>query len=276
MSAGENMSIAEKLAPHLPFLRRYARALSGSQMAGDELVRATLAGLVTDSRPLLALLEGGVAPRIALYCCFQQYAEGLDATAGPATVKPGMSHADIASLRLAGVGLASRQALLLGAMEGFSPDEIALIMDCRESRVDALVADAMADIAAQTRTDILIIEDEPIIAMHLEAIVTDLGHQVSAIVTTYDEAVSAFAKKAPGLVLADVQLADGSSGIDAVKHILADRITPAIFITAFPERLLTGARPEPTLLIPKPFKQETVEATLAQALFFNSTAPFGL
>ena len=73
----------------------------------------------------------------------------------------------------------------------------------------------------------------------------------------------------PGLVLADIQLADGSSGIDAVKDILKRFDVPVIFITAFPERLLTGERPEPTFLITKPFQPETVKAAISQALFFH-------
>ena len=73
---------------------------------------------------------------------------------------------------------------------------------------------------------------------------------------TRDEAVQqAIGESRPGLVLADIQLADDSSGIDAVKDILADFEVPVIFITAFPERLLTGERPEPTFLITKPFQR---------------------
>jgi len=76
--------------------------------------------------------------------------------------------------------------------------------------------------------------------------------------------------KRPGLVLADVQLADGSSGIDAVSDILGEFDVPVIFITAFPERLLTGERPEPTYLISKPFQPENVKAAISQALFFHT------
>src|SRR3569832_1802987 len=95
-------------------------------------------------------------------------------------------------------------------------------------------------------------------------------HQnVVDITDPHNEAVEAITSKAPGLVLADIQLADGSSGIDAVKDILARYDTPVIFITAFPERLLTGERPEPTFLITKPFQPETVKAAIGQALFFH-------
>ena len=65
-------------------------------------------------------------------------------------------------------------------------------------------------------------------------------------------------------------------GIDAVKDILAEFSVPVIFITAFPERLLTGTRPEPTFLITKPFQRATVKAAISQALFFDAaTVPAG-
>ncbi|MDP8913796.1 MAG: response regulator, partial [Pseudomonadota bacterium] len=75
----------------------------------------------------------------------------------------------------------------------------------------------------------------------------------------------------PDLVLADIQLADGSSGVEAVEDILEKMEVPVIFVTAFPERLLTGERPEPTFLITKPFQRSTVKAAIAQALFFDTT-----
>ena len=115
----------------------------------------------------------------------------------------------------------------------------------------------------------LIIEDEPVIATDIEALVRELGHRVLDVAATRTEAVDAVARATPGLVLADIQLADGSSGIDAVKDILGRYDVPVIFITAFPERLLTGERPEPTFLITKPFQPETVKAAIGQALFFH-------
>jgi len=73
-------------------------------------------------------------------------------------------------------------------------------------------------------------------------------------------------------VLADIRLADGSSGIDAVNEILAEFSIPVIFITAFHEALLTGIRPEPTFLIAKPFSEDMVRAVISQVLFFNRVA----
>jgi CheY-like chemotaxis protein len=78
----------------------------------------------------------------------------------------------------------------------------------------------------------------------------------------------------PDLILADIQLADNSSGIDAVADLLEELgDVPVIFITAYPERLLTGDRPEPTYLVTKPFQEQTVRAAISQALFFGSSRP---
>ena len=167
----------------------------------------------------------------------------------------------------------SRQAFLLTALEGFTPSEAAQILDADFDEVEQLIAEAQAEIDAELATDVLIIEDEPVIAADIEALVKELGHRVTDIAATRTEAVDAVARKTPGLVLADIQLADGSSGIDAVKDILARFDVPVIFITAFPERLLTGERPEPTFLITKPFQPETVKAAIGQALFFHPAEP---
>ena len=118
----------------------------------------------------------------------------------------------------------------------------------------------------------MIIEDEPLIAMDIEEMVTGLGHSVTGIARTHKEAVALFNKKTPGMILADIQLADGSSGIDAVNDILKTSSVPVIFITAFPERLLTGERPEPAFLVTKPFNPDMVKALISQALFFRDSA----
>ena len=108
--------------------------------------------------------------------------------------------------------------------------------------------------------------------MDIEALVESLGHRVTEVARTHAEALAAVRRRRPGLILADVQLADGSSGITAVHEILNSFRVPVIFITAYPERLLTGERPEPTFLISKPFRHEMVKAVISQALFFDQKA----
>jgi CheY-like chemotaxis protein len=175
--------------------------------------------------------------------------------------------------RLSRVTPPSKQALLLTAVEEFSLAEAAEIMGLREVEVAELVLSASADIARESRTSVLIIEDEPLIAMQLEQLVESLGHRICGTATTRGQARQVVAERQPGLVLADIQLADGSSGLDAVDDILAISDVPVIFITAFPERLLTGDRPEPAYLITKPFREEAVKAAISQALFFRTTTP---
>jgi len=117
-----------------------------------------------------------------------------------------------------------------------------------------------------------VIEDEAIIAMDISAIVSDIGHKVTGIARTRSEASHLAAARRPDLILADIQLADQSSGIDAVNDILAQfEHIPVIFITAFSERLLTGKRPEPAFLITKPFTEEQLRSAVSQAMFFSST-----
>jgi CheY-like chemotaxis protein len=119
---------------------------------------------------------------------------------------------------------------------------------------------------------IMIIEDEAIIAMDIRAIVEEMGHAVTNVARTRDEAIQLARRDPPDLILADIQLADKSSGIDAVNHILKEMgALPIVFITAFPERLLTGDRPEPAFLITKPYTEEQVQSAVSQAMFFAST-----
>ncbi|WP_339913996.1 response regulator [uncultured Brevundimonas sp.] len=256
------MSLLARLAPHLPYVRRYARALTGDQSTGDNYVRVALEALAAGERQLPAEMT----PRVALYHVFHAIWSSTGAQLEtPDSAEPG----DEASRRLMRIAPRSRQAFLLTALEGFTPSEAAQVLGTNAHEVESLIGDAQNDIDAELATDVLIIEDEAIISADIESLVTELGHRVTGIATTHDEAVDAVARQRPGLVLADIQLADGSSGIDAVKDILKRIDVPVIFITAFPERLLTGERPEPTFLITKPFQPETVKAAISQALFFH-------
>ncbi|MBS0284418.1 MAG: response regulator [Proteobacteria bacterium] len=263
------MSLGQQLAPHLPFLRRYGRALTGSQSQGDKYVRATLEAIVAAPEEF----PRDVDPRLGLYRIFQAIWSSSNIE-DPRDAGDANEQEMVARARLARMTPLSRQALLLTAMEGFTPEDTAYLIGVSADKVEELVDEAMTEIEKQTRARVLIIEDEPIIAMDVETIVRDLGHDVTGVAVTRDEAVALAMEDRPGLVLADIQLADDSSGIDAVKDILAEFRVPVIFITAFPERLLTGERPEPTFLITKPFQRSTVKAAISQALFFDqATVP---
>jgi len=257
------MGLLERLTPHLPYVRRYARALTGDQSAGDAYVRASLEAIAAGE----LTLPPHLTPRVALYQVFHAIWGGTGARLEPPA--EASTEMEDASHRLLRIPPRSRQAFLLTALEGFNPSEAGQILDATTAEIEALIADAQREIDAELATRVLIIEDEPVIAADIEALVRELGHEVLDVAATRGEAVDAVGRAMPGLVLADIQLADGSSGIDAVKDILGRFDVPVIFITAFPERLLTGERPEPTFLITKPFQPETVKAAIGQALFFH-------
>ncbi|WP_075217196.1 response regulator [Mongoliimonas terrestris] len=257
------MSLSETIAPHLPYLRRYARALNGTQTSGDAYVVAVLEALVASPDSFDRSLPG----RVALYRVFSQIWNSVAVNGEDPHEQPGTGLRAVEALTPR-----PRQAFLLTTVEGFSTSEAALVLAVEETELTQLIDTAGREIAGQVATDVLIIEDEPIIAMDLEMLVESLGHTVVGNARTHKEAVEMAQSKRPGLILADIQLADGSSGLDAVNEILPGLSVPVVFITAYPERLLTGERPEPAFLITKPFRQDMVKAVVSQALFFRDSA----
>lgn len=254
------MSLAKTIAPHIPYLRRFARSLTGSQPSGDAYVEATLQALVADP----SIFSSKLPPRVALYQILIRVWDSVDVNGAVSTITA------LFEKRLDAMVPRARQAFLLTTVEGFSVQEGAAILNVDVHEMRQLIDEAGRSIAQQVATSVLIIEDEPMIAMDLEHLVEGLGHEVAAMARTHNEAISAVNDRRPGLVLADIQLADGSSGLDAVNEILSTMTVPVIFITAYPERLLTGERPEPAFLITKPFETDTVKAVISQALFFSS------
>ncbi len=258
--------MSQAVVQHLPFLRRYARALSGSQASGDAYVAATLESLITEPKALESLPN----QRVALYRLFTKIwnSVALNGKAEGTVAAPGLAPEQ----HITQITPRPRQAFLLVALEGFSEDEAAQILDVDLPTLRGLVEESGRELAAEIATDVLIIEDETFIAMDIEALVESLGHRVIGVARTHSEAVALARQKRPGLILADIQLADGSSGLDAVNELLASFEVPVIFITAYPERFLTGQRPEPAFLIAKPFQLAVVSAVASQALFFGRKA----
>ena len=261
---GYYMSLAREIAPHLPLLRRYARALTGAQDSGDAFVAAALEAIVASPEEFPRHLD----PRTGLYLTFHRIWSSGNVEVDADESARG---ARMAQERLRALSPLTRQALLLTTLENFTVQETGEILGRSSEEVNALIDEALEELDAQTKARILIIEDEAVIAMDLSDLVTGAGHSVCAVEDTASKAVAAAKRERPDLVLADIQLADGSSGIDAVKEILASFDVPVIFITAFPDRLLTGERPEPTFLITKPYSPDMVRAAVSQALFFEST-----
>jgi DNA-directed RNA polymerase specialized sigma24 family protein len=259
---------AEDVAAALPYLRRYARALTGRQSSGDTYAAAALEALVEDG----ALLTAERDAKVALFRAFHL----IWASAGAPVEEADTELSRRAQGHMAGLTPNSREALLLHTIEDFRIDDIARIMQVSVEEADDLIARARDEMERAISGRVLVIEDEAIIAMDIESIVTSMGHTVTGIARTRDRAVELGRRERPDLVLADIQLADNSSGIDAVNTLLETfRDLPVIFITAFPERLLTGDRPEPAFLISKPYSEDQVRSAVSQAMFFASTETLG-
>jgi CheY-like chemotaxis protein/DNA-directed RNA polymerase specialized sigma24 family protein len=258
------VTTSETVARQLPYLRRYARALTGSQAAGDAYVSATIEFIIADRDAL----EAKPLTRTTLYRLFTKI---WNSVALNTVAEPGGKGLP-GEQRLVHITPLPRQAFLLIALEGFSEADAAQILEVSVAELRGLVEESGRELAADIATDVLIIEDEAFIAFDLEGLVESLGHRVIGIARTHDEALAMAQKKQPGLILTDIQLADGSSGLDAVNDLLEAFEVPVIFITAYPERFLTGERPEPAFLIAKPYQPAMVSAILSQALFFERKA----
>jgi CheY-like chemotaxis protein len=262
-STAIKMTSTDQLSSALPFLRRYARAATGSQKTGDSLVRATLEAALEDS----ATRDRIASSQIGLFKAFSSMWSSVDPQGDPSPAdlsKPSVS-------QLGRLPTFRRQALLLNQLEEFSLADTAEILGIAEAEAFDLVRAALDDISREPAAQVLIIEDEPLIADYLDSIVRQCGHQIVANATTATEAREAYERYRPTLVLSDVQLADGSSGKDAVDDILKLGPVPVIFITGFPQELLTGGGHEPAFLITKPFREDTVRTTISQALFFGAS-----
>jgi len=261
------MSHTPPISQNLVALRRFARALTGSQQSGDAYAVVTLEAIAAQDE----VPNGPQAMKLLLFTTFLRTWLSMPLNRRPLDLAP-TGATEAADRALGAITPLPRVAFLLRAMEDFSDDDIASMLSIPVGEVRELLESAAREITEQLTTDVLIIEDAPVIAMDLEDLVIGLGHRVSKVARTRAEAVQAIREHRPGLVLADIHLADGSSGLDAVNEILADHSLPVVFITAYPERLLTGRRPEPTFLVTKPFRREHVMAIISQALFFDLRA----
>ena len=262
------MSASHDIVRLLPYLRRYARALTGSQATGDQYVRLCLEAILAEPDRI----KGAGDLRVELFAVFHDAWDIVDSAIPDADGAPPAEDQGL-NKQLAALPSIERQVLLLVALERFSTSETARILGLDEAEVVAKLEEARQELRRQASTRVLIIEDEPVIAMDVAGIVESLGHEVIGVAARQAEAVELARKHRPGLVLADVQLQDGDSGITTVLEIMQTMEAPVIFVTGFPERLLTGDRVEPAFIVTKPFDPETLKVAIVQALSFAPPQP---
>jgi CheY-like chemotaxis protein len=239
--------------------------VTGQQGLGDAAVREALQSLGAD------LPQSDLGLRVFLYRALSRTLDGLPP---PAPVGDSLlADQAILASRLGDLDPLCRRVLLLTSLEGFTLEEAAEILELSNEETTSLVNAARAELRVQRPSRILVIEDEPIIALDISQTLKKSGHTVVGIASTHDEALALAREDRPELILADIQLADNSSGLEAVLEILEEITVPVIFITAFPEQLLSGERPEPAFLITKPFDVETLNVSISQALSRTDARP---
>lgn len=232
----------------LPYARRYARALAGGQAVGDAIVADALRDVLAEAGPDVASDAGA---RTALYRVI-----GDRDPSAPGASQDG-TH-DTSALQ--------RRLLLLTALEEQTLSAAAAACRITPEAAELELRLAREQLRSVTATRVLIIEDEPIIALDIQELVERCGHAVVGIAASEAEAVEIAAAERPGLVLADINLGAGGDGTSAVARILKVLTTPVIFVTAHPERLLTGAAVEPAFVITKPFDPVTLAVATYQAV----------
>lgn len=243
----------EAVARHLPALRRFARAAVGNQAAGDALVREAMPGLARAAAEPIALRE-------RLFGVLVRTVRDSAIVAFPNPAGAPLSQA------LATLAPPERDALLLTTLEGFSDIEAATILETTEGTVQTWAANARDILRRLEPARVLIVEDDDLMAEAMMRIVANMGHSVVWRAASEAEALDGAKQTSPHLVLADIQLGVGGDGLNAAQAIVANSPVPVIFVTGFPERLLTGDAPEPAFVVSKPYREETLRTAIGQAL----------
>ena len=260
-------SISDSIMGYVPYLRRYARALTGTQDLGDRYVRLCLQAMADDP----GCLEEDQPIRRQIYKRF--HATTFNVVNGAPFDRSASRAVHPLETHVRGLPTLERQVLLLTVVERFAVEDVAFILSLSRTVTQDLLEQTRSDFLEQCATTVLVIEDEPVIAFDIAGILMEMGHRVIGTAATKIDAVAKARKAELGLVLADIRLDDGSTGIEAVSEILGTSDIPVVYVTAFPERLLTGRRPEPVYLVTKPFEPEVLKVTVAQALFARAKAP---
>lgn len=251
----------EAIISYVPYLRRHARLLTGSQAIGDEFVRLCLELVVAEPH----WLEGGDL-RVQLFRAFHAAWSKVHETIAQSSTLGSVELADRVKTGLASLPGTERQTLALVVVEQFTYDETAHILGLTVDQVRQSVAKARNELLTKVSVPVLIIEDEQIVAHDIAHIVEEMGHRVVGMAGQQEQSVALAEQLKPGLVLADIRLENEGDGIAAAQRILEAYSVPIVFVTGFPERLLTGSGLEPAFVVAKPFDSEALKVTIAHAL----------
>jgi CheY-like chemotaxis protein len=255
-------SLSEQIAMYLPLMRRYSRALLGSQSAVDSYVGAVLDAIIRRRE----LLSESYDVRLGLFKVLHDFLEQFGLSPPPD---------DLASSKvraLHSLPLITREAFLLMAVEGFEESEVARILGVDIQTVRDEITKLGLALEPEIATRVLILDPDEESFSKISSVATAIGHEVLPFVDTPAEALALAEAREPGIIISEVQLRHGESGLNVVNRVLRvlKNPVPTIFLTAYPERFLTGPRPATTFLLSKPpFKPTTLSARVSYALLFD-------
>ncbi len=120
-----------------------------------------------------------------------------------------------------------------------------------------------------TKTKILVVEDESIVAKDIKNSLENIGYEVPATVSSGDSALDEVDENKPDLVLMDIMLKGKMTGIECAEIIKKRHNIPVIFLTAYADdNTLEKAKiTEPYGYIIKPFKEKELQTTIEMTLF---------
>jgi len=117
--------------------------------------------------------------------------------------------------------------------------------------------------------NILIVEDEAIVALDIKRTVQKMGYGVSGMVSSYDGALQSIQEQMPDIILLDIHLHNSQDGIEIAYSVHQQSPIPIIFLTAFADdkTIQRAIATNPVGYLVKPFKRETLKSTLHLAVY---------
>lgn len=111
---------------------------------------------------------------------------------------------------------------------------------------------------------ILIVEDEPVVALELKAEIEKLNCEVTGMVFTKNQVLSSIEQNEPDIILMDIKLGKNEDGINIAKQIHMTKNIPILYITAFSDdaTMMRAFSTNPIGYIVKPFKREDLKTNI--------------
>lgn len=241
--------------PPLGVVRQFSRAVFADRLIGDELMRMTMTRVSIDpassSSSVVDVMGAFLHSwRMALKERPSSPVLFSDAALIDALPEPPDD---------------ARLLLLMVDVMGLMPQQAAQVIGLSEDPKSVLRR-ARHDLRIEKKATAVVVEDEPLIAADIRAILERLGVEVAGEASSAEEAVKVAAESRPDVILADYNLDGRDTGIDAVMRINETHDCPVVFITGFPDRVLQGEEIEPDFVISKPYTPDNVRAAVVHCL----------